>query len=324
MSEQTPVDSGYRPGDVANGHVLTGSGEWMPVQPAPASGAADVPTSMPEDVAPRRRGRAIVLAVVGIVAILVAVVLSNGGDGDTSDSTAVQGSSSGDVAPAPAADAVDDEAAVVDGGPFVEITALEWEAIARDPDAHAGERIVVFAEVTQFDSATGNDVLRANAGATQPTQTYELETNTIIVADSSALASVSQDDVLRLEAVVDGVAEYETMIGGSTVAPQLHAASVQNVGFLDITGDAVLGDPTTDEFGYLTVPVTITNSGTDTFTYWVDVAAVNEDGTEQYETTSAFAENLAPGQSKTEELSFYEDVPADAALTVVKVERSSA
>lgn len=113
------------------------------------------------------------------------------------------------------------------------------------------------------------------------------------------------------------------MIGGSTVAPQLQAASVQNVGFLDITADAVLDDPTTDEFGYVTVPVTITNSGADTFTYWVDVAAVSADGTEQYETTSAFAENLAAGQSKTEELSFYADIPADATLTVVKVERSS-
>ena len=53
--------------------------------------------------------------------------------------------------------------------------------------------------------------------------------------------------MLRIEAVV--VAEYEPMIGGSTVAPQLQAASVPNVGVLDITADAVLGEPTTDEFG---------------------------------------------------------------------------
>ena len=152
----------------------------------------------------------------------------------------------------------------------------------------------MFAEVTQFDSATGNDVLRANASETQPTQTYEFDTNTIIVGDEGTLASVSQDDVLRVEALVVAVAEYETMIGGSTVAPLLQAISVENVGFLDITGDAVLGDPTTDEWGYLTVPVTITNSAVDTFSYWVDAAAVNEDGSEQYATTSAFAESLAP------------------------------
>lgn len=181
----------------------------------------------------------------------------------------------------------------------------------------------MFAEVTQFDSATGNDVLRANASETQPTQTYEFDTNTIIVGDEGTLASVSQDDVLRVEALVVAVAEYETMIGGSTVAPLLQANSVENVGFLDITGDAVLGDPTTDEWGYLTVPVTITNSAVDTFSYWVDAAAVNEDGSEQYATTSAFAESLAPGQSKTEELAFYEEVPGDATLAVVAVERSS-
>ncbi len=213
----------------------------MPVQSAPLSGEVgpDTPSATPASPPPRRRGRAIVLTVIGIVAILVAIAVFDGDDNSPADRTVAQ-EPSGEDAPAPDAD---DLATVVDaGGPFVEISPQEWDAIARDPDAHEGERIVVFAEVTQFDSATGNDILRANAGATQPTQTFELETNTIVVGEESALASVSQDDVLRVEAVVVGVAEYETMIGGSIVAPQLQAASIQNVGFLDITADAVLAN----------------------------------------------------------------------------------
>jgi hypothetical protein len=35
------------------------------------------------------------------------------------------------------------------------ITAREWALIAKNPDAHIGERIISHGEVTQFDSGTG-------------------------------------------------------------------------------------------------------------------------------------------------------------------------
>jgi len=134
MSEQTPVDSGYRPGDIVNGHVLAGSGEWVPVQSAPVSGAPTPEPASPSAGPPQRRGGggAIVLAVLGIVAILLAVAQFNGSSGETSGNTADRASSGGDALE-PAADPADDDATVVDAGePFVEITPQEWEAIARD------------------------------------------------------------------------------------------------------------------------------------------------------------------------------------------------
>lgn len=40
--------------------------------------------------------------------------------------------------------------------------AREWALIAKSPDQHAGERIIVYGEVTQFDAATGTSAFRAN------------------------------------------------------------------------------------------------------------------------------------------------------------------
>ena len=59
--------------------------------------------------------------------------------------------------------------------------------------AHEGRAIIVFAVVTQFDSATGDDTFRANVSATQPMGTFELETNTELVGDANQLRSVARE-----------------------------------------------------------------------------------------------------------------------------------
>jgi len=69
------------------------------------------------------------------------------------------------------------------------------------------------------------------------------------------------------------------------------------------------------------VPVTVTNTSDIVMTYSVDVVAESPDGTLQLGTASAYVDNLAPGQSAPTEASFYEDLPADAVIKVVSVER---
>lgn len=110
-------------------------------------------------------------------------------------------------------------------GPAEAITARDWLLIAKNPDAHEGQRIVVYGEVTQFDSATGSSGFRANVdGVVHPIKYgyADYETNTVLGAGQGvSLADVVQDDIFKAEATVVGSYSYDTQIGGSTTVPML-------------------------------------------------------------------------------------------------------
>lgn len=110
-------------------------------------------------------------------------------------------------------------------GPAEAITARAWLLIAKNPDAHEGRRIVVYGEVTQFDSATGSSGFRANVdGVVHPIKYgyADYETNTVLGAGPGvSLADVVQDDIFKAEATVVGSYSYDTQIGGSTTVPML-------------------------------------------------------------------------------------------------------
>lgn len=313
MSETTV----HKPGDVVNGHVLTTDNVWVPL-------GASAESSAVEPQPRKKRGKKLLIGVGAVAAgvIVIGVLATAGGSDETttaSTDSAVEADAAGQAEPA--TEAEQPEAPTLALEDFKALTADEWALIAKDPDAATGQAVVVFAEVTQFDSATGTETFRANAGATQPTGEYELETNTVFTGDEGALSAVTQGDVLKVYAVVDGSLDYETQIGGETTVPQLSVQQIENVGFADITGDAVLGQATWDEYLGAEIPVTITNSGDKTYTYSVDVVAESPDGSTLYETGSAYVDNLAPGQSAQESATFFDDVPTDAVFKVVNVER---
>lgn len=229
-------------------------------------------------------------------------------DTDT-DSSADSAAEAGQAEELPASDA------------FVDVTPEDWGALVRDPSSRVGDLVRFYAEVTQFDVNTGADLLRANAGPTQPTGGFELPDNVILAADESVLAGAVAGDVLRVEAQVQDPVEYDTLIGGSTTAPVFTVARLENVGFLDLTPDVALGGYAVDEFGGGTLAVTITNSGAVPNSYSVDIVAVSPDGATQYDTSFVSADNLAPGQSATVEAFFFDDLPADAVFQVASVDR---
>ena len=303
----------------------TSQAGWLPTYDPYATAAA--PTRHKE----RHPGRWVagVLGTV-MVTVLVAAALSSG-SGDTASrpsgdaGSAERAEGAGVVQPGAPGEAsnVEEGAAggAVDLASFAQVDASGWASIERNPDAAAGQQIIVFAEVTQFDAATGDESFRANAGATQPTSTFELATNTFFDGDAATLAPVAQGDIVRVFAEVQGAMEYETMIGGSTVVPALRVVAIEVVGFLDLTGDATLGSPEKDDWAGFHVPVTITNSGSAVMTYWVEVVVESRDGSVQFESAIATADTLKPGQSTTADAYFFDDAPGDAVVRVASVER---
>lgn len=253
----------------------------------------------------------IVLAVVGTVSgvFLLVAILDGSPDAANWDRTTVRTS--------PEGESTQD----MDLSAFTAVDTAAWAQIAKDPEGYVGDKIVLYAEVTQFDAATGSDSFRASTGAEQPSGPLELDVNTLLSGDRSVLTDVTVGDVLKVHAIVEGATTYDTVMGGGMTAPVLKVAAVENVGFKDLSGDVALGTPAAQEYGGVVLPLTVTNSSTVQMTYSVEVVAESPDGTVQLGTASAYAENLGPTQSAAVNAEFYEDLPPDAVFRIASVDR---
>ena len=110
------------------------------------------------------------------------------------------------------------------------IDSRTWLEIAKDPEAHKGECIVVYGEVMQFDSATGTDTFRANVDGVQQTPQYgfvNYSTNTILTGDTQLLKDVVEKDLFSAGVTVLGSESYDTQIGGHTIVPKLRVDTIQ-------------------------------------------------------------------------------------------------
>jgi hypothetical protein len=119
--------------------------------------------------------------------------------------------------------------------PHKAITDRQWLLIAKDPEAHMGERIIIHGLVTQFDAATGVDTFRADVGGKKRKPSYgfvDYETNTVLNGDAAKLTKVVQDDLFTARVTVLGSVDYETQLGGGTTAPLLRVDSVTVTGSL--------------------------------------------------------------------------------------------
>lgn len=99
----------------------------------------------------------------------------------------------------------------------------------------------------------------------------------------------------------------------------------QGLGSQDASGDVSLGPPDTESVpGWVTVPVTATNSSEKRSNYAIDVSAESPDGATQLDTSFTFIENVEPGQSAASEVTFFTDLPEGTVFVVKTVERTSA
>jgi pyruvate/2-oxoglutarate dehydrogenase complex dihydrolipoamide acyltransferase (E2) component len=124
-----------------------------------------------------------------------------------------------------------EEAAKLNPANYDTIGSRDYALIAKSPDAHAGEKYVLYGYVKQFDSATGPDAFLADTDAEQHTEWYEYDTNTLVVAeDPSILAPVVEDDIVKMYVEVVGSFSYDTQIGGNTTVPQVTVRMIEVVG----------------------------------------------------------------------------------------------
>lgn len=115
---------------------------------------------------------------------------------------------------------------------YKKLTKREWAKIAKSPDAHIGETIVVYGVVTQFDAATGTDGFRADVDSMRHADAFEYPTNTVFQQQTGAstLDNLVQGDYFMAKVKVTGAYSYDTQIGGNTTVPSLEVVSVTVTG----------------------------------------------------------------------------------------------
>ncbi|WP_052070104.1 DUF2510 domain-containing protein [Rhodococcoides fascians] len=110
---------------------------------------------------------------------------------------------------------------------YAELTDRDFQLLIKDPDAAAGQKHVIYGEVTQLDAATGTRNMRIDAMATPPTDRFVLGDNAVVsVSDPELLRPIVSGDRVKIYATVKGALSYDTQIGGSTTVPEFSAAMI--------------------------------------------------------------------------------------------------
>lgn len=109
-------------------------------------------------------------------------------------------------------------------GEYQDLTNRQFAKIMRNPDAHVGEKVLVFGEIFQFDQFTGDDAFLADVEGDQDSCEYGIcdywskGSTALLVADGASFDDFIEEDVFMAHATIVGTYEYDTQIGGSTGA----------------------------------------------------------------------------------------------------------
>ena len=185
--------------------------------------AADVPVTVPDLSGKTGSAASVALGAAGVLnvtfaqnnALMTQPVISQSPPGGTQqragDPVYVTLQPAAAAAPPPSAPAE----------PYRKLSARDWQIIAKNPDAHIGERVIVHGRVTQFDAATGTTAFRASVDGVRQKRAYDYDTNTMLGGDAADLQDIVVDDEFTAEVTVRGSLTYQTQIGGSTTVPVL-------------------------------------------------------------------------------------------------------
>lgn len=113
------------------------------------------------------------------------------------------------------------------------VTKRELAQVVKKPDSNVGRNLIIYARVTQFDSATGPCTFRANVSHAHVGK-YDYEHNSIFNAgdgllNCDVLDDVVQDDIIQVTAEVSGSLSYDTQIGGSTTVPEFQVVKLKQL-----------------------------------------------------------------------------------------------
>lgn len=126
-------------------------------------------------------------------------------------------------------------AALVNPKTYKAIDKRALAKVVRNPESYVGQKYVIFAQVTQFDSITGGDRFRADV-AHKDIRSYGFWTggeNSMVDAGAADLSEVINGDIVKMHVVVSGVESYETTMGATLTVPVFEVNILKVIGSAD-------------------------------------------------------------------------------------------
>lgn len=122
----------------------------------------------------------------------------------------------------------------VDPAAYASLAERDLALLVKDPESGAGDKVLIFARVTQFDAATGQCSFRANIAHEQMDNDFEYSDNALFQAgdgrsDCKQVDEIVNGDILKVWASGLGSESYDTQIGGSTTVPMFQVDLVELV-----------------------------------------------------------------------------------------------
>jgi len=111
------------------------------------------------------------------------------------------------------------------------VSKRQWAKVVKNPDKYVGKRYIIYGEVNQFDSATGDEAFLADT-AYRNTISYGYfdGENAYLEGNADKLEDLVEDDVFKATVTVEGSFSYDTQIGGNTTVPKLKVDKIKVVG----------------------------------------------------------------------------------------------
>jgi hypothetical protein len=104
----------------------------------------------------------------------------------------------------------------------VKVTERQWAKVVKNPDAHRGERYIIYGQVTQLDSATGPNTFRAETAHTVTTEYgFYQGADTVLTGNEEDLPELVEGDVFRATVTVIGSFDDDTDMAGNKSVPYL-------------------------------------------------------------------------------------------------------
>jgi hypothetical protein len=94
-----------------------------------------------------------------------------------------------------------------------------WAQVVKSPDKYKGKTYVLWACITQFDGATGEEVFRAQASNKNEDYWFSDGDNALFTGPVGRIDDYVVDDLVLMNATALGEFTYDTQIGGNTTVP---------------------------------------------------------------------------------------------------------
>lgn len=259
----------------------------------------------------KRRGLAIGLAIVAVIAVIgIVAAIAGGGD----DEPTAERSSTTEA---------DDPTTTATSEEEPETEEIDQGAGSQDASADVGEPTC---ERDDLDTTTGSVTVTNNSSETSDYWiTIALES-----ADGSEQLDTTYASIDRLdpdqttEASIDF---YDPYVEGSVcrVTEVERTASGDSQGFGSQDASEDVGEPecTEDSFGDTGGFVTVTNTSSEESDYVISVVVESPDGKTQIESTTASVQRLEPDQRADAKLVFFDDYQEGSVCRVTEVSRTA-